>query len=130
MQPLAIEVRPSDIEVKQSPHGRGVFALRPFKQGDIIEDCPTLEVSEDDVDGALLDYVFVSNEDDTKRLLLLGYGMLYNHGGPNANVEHTYWDDTPGIMGIVALRDIDKGEELRIDYGDEWWAERDETPEV
>ena len=56
-----------------------MFVTRAFAKGDAVEICPTLELPGDSVTGRLRDYVFglADSEDDV--ILLLGYGMLYNH---------------------------------------------------
>jgi hypothetical protein len=116
----------SDIEVGEGRLGRGVFATRAFAEGDTIEICPTLEVSDEDVSGTLGDYVFNSNDDEHVVILMLGYGMLYNHSF-EANAE--YVEHGPGEIAFVALRDIEPGDEITIDYGDEWWDTRERVPD-
>ena len=69
----------SGVAVGEGPHGRGVFATRAFAKGEVVESCPTVELADADVTGRLNDYVFSSvNEGDV--LLVLGLGMLFNHG--------------------------------------------------
>ena len=58
--------------------------------------------------------------------LLLGYGMLYNHSY-EANCE--YIQDGPRVITFVTLRDVKAGEELTIDYGEEWWSTRNLEPD-
>ena len=114
------------IEIKEGPHGRGVFAARAFAKGDSVESCPTLELPEDSVTGLLGDYVFGSGEGEHEVILLLGYGMLYNHSY-EANCE--YVQDGPRVITFVTTRDVDAGEELTIDYGEEWWSTRNLEPD-
>ena len=59
-------------------------------------------------------------------MLLLGYGMLYNHSA-EANAEYVQEGDA--AVAFVALRQIDPGEEITIDYGADWWATRDRKPD-
>ncbi len=113
------------IEIRNGVHGRGVFATIAFAKGDTVEITPTLDLPEDDVAGQLGDYVFGSAEDESRVILLLGYGMLYNHSA-DPNVE--YVQHGPREIAFVALRDIAAGEELRIDYGEEWWETRGLMP--
>ena len=75
------------IEIKEGRYGRGVFATRAFAKGDAVESCPTLELHSDNVSGRLGDYVFGSAENEDDVMLLLGYGMLYNHSY-EANCEY------------------------------------------
>jgi uncharacterized protein len=51
--------------------------------------------------------------------------MLYNHSA-NPNVEYDQVEPTK--ITYRALRKIEPGEELTIDYGDEWWATRGREP--
>ena len=114
------------IEIKEGRHGRGVFATRAFAKGDAVESCPTLEVHGDDVSGRLGDYVFGSPESEDYVVLTLGYGMLYNHSY-EANCE--YVQDGPDVITYVTTRDVEAGEELTIDYGEEWWSTRNLEPD-
>ena len=102
-----------------------MFATRRFARGDVIETCPTVEVADADATGRLHDYVFTSLRDGDV-LLVLGHGMLYNHS-PNPNVE--YVQDEPSTMTFRALQKVRPGDELTIDYGDEWWETRGLEPD-
>jgi uncharacterized protein len=117
---------PAGLEIKEGRYGRGVFATRHFDTGEDVECCPTLELPGDQVVGRLGDYVFGSNEGEDEVLLLLGFGMLYNHSA-SPNLE--YFQDEPDLITFVAARDIDEGEELTIDYGHEWWEMRGLEPD-
>jgi len=116
--------RGSGLTVTHGPRGRGVFATRRFAKGEVIEACPTVEVADADVTGRLSDYVFTSVKDGDV-LLVLGHGMLYNHS-PNPNVE--YVQDEPDTITFRALRKVRPGDELTIDYGEEWWETRGLEP--
>ena len=84
--------------------------------------CPTVEISEGG--GDLADYLFESTNEGMF-LVVLGFGMLYNHSSePNLD----YYQENEAALAFVAQRQIDKGEELTISYGDEWWSARGETP--
>jgi uncharacterized protein len=105
------------VEVKRARgKGRGVFARRPIRKGEVIERVPVLVMSveeyEKGMDGTLLSrYVFAWGEDQIA--LALGYGSLYNHSyKPNAR----YQDVAPRTKQFVALRDIRSGEEVTVNY--------------
>ncbi|TLU81738.1 MAG: SET domain-containing protein [Chlorobium sp.] len=103
--------------------GRGAFALKKFREGDIIEQCPALEVTDQDIGGELLNYVFYGSS-ESARLVVMGNGMLFNHSS-TPNVAY-YRENTalgPELI-LYALRNIQKGEELFYSYGDEWWSTR------
>jgi uncharacterized protein len=114
----------SGLAIKNGAHGRGVFATRRFRKGQIVERCPTVEVDDGDVVGRLDDYVYASLKKGDS-LIVLGYGMLYNHSA-EPNVEYDQIE--PSEIVYRALRTIQPGEELRIDYGDEWWDTRGLRP--
>ena len=108
--------------VREGPRGRGVFANRTFAEGETVEVCPTVEISQGG--GDLADYLFESTNEGMF-LVVLGFGMLYNHSSePNLD----YFQENDAALAFVAQRQIDKGEELTISYGDEWWSARGETP--
>jgi uncharacterized protein len=110
--------------VKRGRHGRGVFSTRRFVKGELVERCPTVQLRDADVTGRLGDYVYLSVKDGDV-LVVLGYGMLYNHS-ENPNVE--YVQEKPSTMEFRALRSVEPGDELTIDYGREWWETRGHTP--
>lgn len=110
----------SVIEVRRvKGKGRGVFARRAIAEGDLIESCPVLVVPSDDIQQGetwtrLGDYCFDWGRGTMA--LALGYGSLYNHSyQPNARYE-----DVSGHTKIfVAIRDIDPGEEITVNYNGE-----------
>jgi uncharacterized protein len=117
---------PAGLEIKEGRYGRGVFATRAFATGDAVEHCPTLELPADEVVGQLGDYVFGSNAGEDEVILLLGYGMLYNHSHkPNCE----YVQEEPRVITFVTIRPVKPGDELTIDYGEEWWETRNKVPD-
>jgi uncharacterized protein len=103
--------------------GRGIFALKKIREGETLERCPALEVTDKDVGGELLNYVFYGSAENS-RLVVMGNGMLFNHSS-TPNVAY-YLEQTaigPELI-LYTLRDISKGEELFYNYGDDWWTTR------
>lgn len=100
--------------------GRGVFAGRPFRTGQVIEVCPVLVLPPDVVLGGLNDYVFVWGEGTGRLAVALGYGSLYNHAkDANATFECRL---LRGEIVFRAARPIAAGEQILIDYQ---WDEKD-----
>ncbi|HEU4838528.1 MAG TPA: SET domain-containing protein-lysine N-methyltransferase [Micavibrio sp.] len=105
--------------------GRGMFALRDFKKGEILETAPVIPVAKENVvesgeapDGYLLDWD--GHYENEEYCMPLGYIMMYNHSKePNIMLDQDYDKYT---MQAIAIRDIRKGEELCWDYNvDELW---------
>ena len=115
----------SGLEIRDGRLGRGVFAARAFAAGEPVEECPTLELPDAEVTGRLSDYVF-SSGDEGEVLLLLGFGMLYNHSA-EPNVEYVQYE--PETITFLATRPIEPGDELTISYGEQWWDTRALRPE-
>mmetsp|Transcript_71473 Transcript_71473/g.220641 ORF Transcript_71473/g.220641 Transcript_71473/m.220641 type:complete len:212 (-) Transcript_71473:30-665(-) len=129
---------PGVVMGQSSIHGIGVFAARSFRAGEVLEVCPYLEVCRDSLERAepetgvdLRDYLFDVRPQDCERragvmLLPLGCGMAYNHRS-DSNVAYTVRPQQREIV-FRARQDIRQGEELFIDYGDEWWRGRGWQP--
>jgi SET domain-containing protein len=105
------------IEVKRiKGKGRGVFARRLIKRGEVIERVPVLVLKSGDVEEltaweGLASYCFVWGEGTVA--LALGYGSLYNHSfRPNAKYE----DIGQQTKVYSAIREIRPGEEVTINY--------------
>ena len=110
----------ASIEVKRiKGKGRGVFARRLIRKGELIEKVPVLVLTVEEYhEGlgktSLANYCF--NWTDTTVALALGYGSLYNHSyRPNAR----YDDVGPQTKEFTALRDIQSGEEITVNYNAE-----------
>lgn len=105
------------IEVRRSKgKGRGVFARRAIGEGEVIERVPILVVPAEELKrGAdwtsLGPYCFLWSRHTVA--LALGYGSLYNHSyRPNAR----YDDKGQRTKVFTALRDIEPGEEITVNY--------------
>jgi SET domain-containing protein len=104
--------------------GRGIFARRLIKKGEVIECAPVVTVAEHNIpeDGGPPEgYVLEWDEDDAENryALVLGYIMFYNHGeNPNVHLES---DFTNKVVTVTAIRDIKPDEEITWDYNCEIW---------
>lgn len=118
--------------VNMGERGRGVVADRPIEPGELIERSPVLVIPASDriaSDGTIVfTYVFMwengTVEEDLykhegRAAIALGYTSLLNHSyTPNCEfVRHI--DDL--LIDLVALRPIEQGEELTIDYQMTLW---------
>lgn len=108
---------PTDLVVRKiRGMGRGVFAGRMFRRGEVIEVCPVLRIASGTSPVGLEYYVFKWGTEDKELAVALGYGSLYNHSPkPNAAFTTRY---ARGEVVFRATRDIDAGEQIFIDY--EW----------
>jgi len=99
--------------------GRGVFARLPIIAGHIIEECHCVVLGgEDDKklqDSILRFYCFRGT--GLTSVLALGYGSLYNHAPDGvANAVYAY-DGANNVITFTALRNIEEGEQVLINYG-------------
>jgi hypothetical protein len=89
----------SDIEVRNSSiplAGRGVFARRSFKKGEIVSISPVLVLPKHNLDdttshSVIINYCYAIPETDMA-LFPIGLGGLINHGGRSSNVELNWFD--------------------------------------
>lgn len=97
--------------------GRGVFALDQIKEGELIERCPIIYLTEQDYpltkQTTLLNYYFL-NESENRAAVALGLGSLYNHSyEPNATYKKCLEE---GFIDFVALKEIKVDEEITVNY--------------
>jgi len=107
-------IRIDEVEGK----GRGVFAVRRIHEGEVIERAPVLVIPSGEVETVsttMLDhYVYDWSHDGSQLAVALGHGSLFNHAfEPNAIYTKSFEE---GIIEYTALRDIEPGEELLINY--------------
>jgi len=99
--------------------GRGVFASTDITSGDTIEITPMLVVDSASMAWVLRitplrNYFFQWGKDRRKAAIALGFGSLYNHSfKPNAVYEKQI---EKGVITFTARQDIQKGEEITINY--------------
>ena len=103
-----------------SGSGHGLFAVVPIKKGAFILEYTGKKIPTDIADALTTRYLFHINDkwtiDGSPRSNTARY---INHGcDPNCEVEM----DGERLM-IYAIKNIQKGEELSFDYGDEYYDE-------
>jgi len=117
------------IDDSKTPNaGRGVFAKERILEGELIEACPVVSL-DDPKDRArlrktgLVNYYFLWGDTRDHAAICLGWGSVYNHSfEPNARYEKAMQDSR---MDFYALRDIEAGEEVVVNYNG---ASDDKTP--
>lgn len=101
--------------------GRGLIAAKDIREREIIEISPYLRINSHDsrcMDATVIEsYRFLIDGENIlgDTCLALGYGSLFNHS-EEPNVDYDI-DPSRSIIEYVTLRDIEKGEQLFIDYG-------------
>jgi uncharacterized protein len=105
-----------------SGKGRGVFTSEAIEAGTIIESSPVIVMGSEDrklLDQTLLhDYIFEWGHGREQCCMALGLVPLYNHAY-RSNCEYEM-DYARQIMSIKAMRFIQAGEELFINYNGDW----------
>ena len=103
--------------------GRGVFAGRTYRRGEVIEVCPVIPLADETAEaalGALGRYLFKWGTGGDRLAVALGYGSLYNHS-PDPNAEF-YLRHARGEIVYRAARPLAAGKQILIDYR---WDEAD-----
>lgn len=99
--------------------GRGVFARQRIPQGTCIERCPVVALYDPKErkrlrKTGLVNYYFLWGEQRNQPAICLGWGSVYNHSfEPNARYEKVMDQER---MDFYALRDIEAGEEITVNY--------------
>jgi hypothetical protein len=122
--------------------GRGIFYFGSdsLAKDQVLEDSPTLFIRYEQIYQSILeDYIFESYHKDYG-ILLLGIASLINHGGNQFSVQHYDSSDNtaesrspsvymsslsaPTFYYLENVLKLKNGEELLIDYGEEWFENR------
>lgn len=111
--PAKVKITDSNIENA----GRGMIATEDILEGELIERCPIIFLTEKDYPLAkqttLLNYYFL-NQEENRSAIALGYGSLYNHSfEPNATYKK-YLEE--GCIDFIAIKDIPEGDEITVNY--------------
>jgi hypothetical protein len=100
-----------------------ILAKTQFAQGEIVEIAPIIFVGlEAKAVPRLKDYIFEIDKNKQIYGVVLGYGSLYKHS-ETPNITFAY-NKGNKQMYFISARTINAGEELTIDYGKDYWAER------
>ena len=121
-------VNDSDNIIKKSlipDSGNGVFAQKDYKKGDIVERCQILLDYTDEIGSTIINDYSWGDEHNGQQVTVIpitGKCNLFNHSD-DYNVEVDY-DLERKTMKCIATKDIKKGEEMYISYGDGYWDSR------
>ena len=100
--------------VRRNNKGRGVYAGRRFYRGDVVDDSPVLLLRAADGKGTIGKYWW-EWKGSFKYAIPLGKCSLFNYNHrPNTGALRLYKQNR---IIFRALRVIQKGEEILIDYG-------------
>ena len=106
--------------------GRGIFTREKIAANTLIEESPVIVMSAEDrnlLDKTLLhDYIFEWGENKDKCCMALGFIPIYNHSY-SSNCEY-FMDFEKEIIQVKTVREIEKGEELTINYNGDWNDEK------
>ncbi|MCK6256420.1 SET domain-containing protein [Fictibacillus sp. KIGAM418] len=102
-------------EIRPSRFGRGIFATRSIKKGELIHRAPVIASPKEEckymIKTVLADYVF--NWGDGYAIAL-GYGSLFNHSySPNARYK---LKKSELMIDFYAYKDINADEEILVNY--------------
>jgi len=133
--PVQLGAQTGALQLDHIPgRGLGVRATQSFTDGSLVERCPALVLGStpdvvldtktfpytDMANGISLRHLLFPWVEDTKRAIVLGYAMLYNHEPSNvSNLRYEpYVEPTTGrrFVDFYAKRDIEAGEELTQTY--------------
>jgi hypothetical protein len=130
---IPLTISSSCVKATGTPKGRGVFAPRAFSDGEVIEECPVValltpyEALPDDIKKLVFHWDHREGLPAT-HALAFGYGSMYNHNNP-ANMRYEP-DRLALILRFIAVRNINVGEELTVNYNaydgaavsdNNWW---------
>lgn len=115
---------PGKIEYSKRDNGEyTVLAKTNFSRGEIVEIAPVIIVGEIvKTINKLKNLVFEINKGKDEWGIVLGYGSLYRHSS-SSNLDFAYNPKRKQIH-FIANKFIKVGEELTINYGDDYWKER------
>lgn len=106
--------------------GRGVFTSESIPAGTLVELAPVIVMSGNErllLDQTLLhDYIFEWGKKLDQCAVALGLVSIYNHSY-KANCQYGMYYNRQAIS-VIAVRDIEAGEELFLNYNGTWDDEK------
>lgn len=112
---------------KTGKKGRGVFALKDFKPGELIESCPVMTFTPKErkiLEKTPLSHYIYPWRSTRGASISFGYGSIYNHSfSPNADWKQNFKTTE---MEYRAIKPIKSGSEILINYN----GEPDDTTEI
>jgi hypothetical protein len=118
-----MRIVPPDVYIKHTgtQRGRGVFAGRAFKQGEVVENCPVVPFDPLperrlplDIKRIVFGWGGLLGLKRVRPAVVLGYGSIYNHSNPAS--LRCQADAEIFVLRFIAVRDITADEELTINY--------------
>jgi hypothetical protein len=112
------------VEYMKRPGGDyTIIGKTQFAKGEVVEICPVVMVGEiaKTLD-KIKDLIFELDKNKGLWGLVLGYGSLYRHSD-KPNVDYAY-NPKSRQMYFITNREIQSHQELTINYGSDYWAER------
>ena len=107
---------------KTTRKGRGIYTRERIPTGTVIEVAPVIVMAKEDrisLDNTLLhDYIFEWGKEKDKCCMALGLIPIYNHSY-KSNCEY-FMDFEDNSIFVKTVCNIEKGEELTINYNGEW----------
>jgi hypothetical protein len=107
---------------KTAGTGRGVFTNQSIPPETVIEISPVIVMNMEDrihLDKTKLhDYIFEWGTEKDKCCMALGFIPMYNHSYAS-NCEY-FMDFSEEIIFVKTVRQIEKGEEVTINYNGDW----------
>lgn len=99
--------------------GRGVFAARPIREGEILDKFHTIQIPPDQaraLAGSTPSHFWFEDDRNGSAFLVLGLMSLVNHS-LSPNVDREWLSTREGeVVSFYAIHDIAPGEQLFIDY--------------
>lgn len=107
----------ADFEIRKTEKkGWGIYAMRDFKKGELIETAPVIVMTAEEMKllnkTKLHDYIF--HWENGECCMAMGHVPIFNHATPS-NCEY-FQDYEEEIIEIKTVRAIKTGEEMTINY--------------